>query len=129
MTDVAPATQPVRRRRRGKKAPRHAFDRRTRLARRAIRLAAIFREHLGEDAADPAVEAAIQRCAETTALSEHLRAQMFAGKAVSAETVLRLTRTADLLARTLGLGLDRRRQAQRPVDVGPSLGDLFGGSP
>src|SRR5262245_30377119 len=43
-TDVAVAKQPRRRRKRGKKAPRFAFDRRTRVGQKAVKLAAAFRE-------------------------------------------------------------------------------------
>ncbi len=59
------------------------------------------------------------RCAEVTALAEVTRAKMLRGEQVSTETVLRLSRTADLLTRKLGL--DHRK----PQPQTPSLGDYI----
>ena len=99
---VAAVVPPVRRRHRGPK-PRQPFDKRTLLGRRVVELAATFRARLGEDAGDPVMSTAIRRCAETVALSEDLRARMLRGEAVSADDVLRITRTADALTRRLHL--------------------------
>jgi hypothetical protein len=55
MTHVDAATEPRPRRKRPKKLPRHAYDRRRRLGRRVIALAEAFRQRIGpaEVAADP----------------------------------------------------------------------------
>jgi hypothetical protein len=118
MTQVDAAVPPVRRRRRGPK-PRQPFDKRTLLGRRVVELIGTFRARLGAEAADAVVDAAVQRCAEVTALAEVMRAKMLRGEKVSTETVLRLSRTADLLTRKLGL--DKKPQASG----GPSLADLL----
>jgi hypothetical protein len=119
MTPVDAAAEPVRRRKRSKKLPRHPYDRRRALGRRITALVRYFRERLGPDADDPVTNAAVMRCAEVTALAEHHRAKMLRGERVSTETVLRLSRTADLLTRKLGL--DHRK----PQPVGPSLADIM----
>jgi hypothetical protein len=99
---VVAGTVRKKKRRYGPK-PRVPYDKRYALARRVKALAIVFRERLGAEAADPIVAAAIARCAETTALSEVARAKALRGEDVNPETVLRLTRTADLLTRQLGL--------------------------
>ena len=58
------------------------------------------------------VSTAIRRAAETTALSEDLRARALRGESVSPDDVLRSSRTADLMTRRLHL--DRRK----PVTMG-----------
>src|SRR5437899_1979727 len=87
-----------------KRRARVQIDKRYALGRRVKTLVAIFRARLGPDADDPVLDAAIRRAAETVALSEHLRARMLRGEPnVSADDVLRLSRTADLLTRRLQL--------------------------
>jgi hypothetical protein len=107
MTSVDPAVSPPRRRKRGPKPPRHVFDRRTRVGRRAVELAKAFCQTLGVDASDLALAAAIRRAAEVTALAEHLRARALRGEDVSPDDVLRMSRTSDALIRRLHL--DRHR--------------------
>jgi hypothetical protein len=118
MVLLATAMPPKRRRRRGPK-PRQPFDKRTLLGRRVVELIATFRARLQADADDPVAAAAIRRAAEVTALAERWRARMLRGERVSTETVLRLTRTADLLTRKLGLD----RHIAPPS--GPSLADIM----
>jgi hypothetical protein len=115
MAHVDTATEPTWRRKRSKKPPRHAFDRRTRMGRRAVQLVATFSQRLGADADDPVMSAAIRRCAETVALSESLRARALRGEPVSADDVLRITRTADVLTRRL-LHLGQRAQRAPTLD-------------
>ena len=110
MTSIDTTVSPPRRRKRGPKPPRHVFDRRTRVGRRAVALAKAFRARIGPDGDDPITSTAIRRCAETVALSEDLRARMLRGEAVSPDDVLRTTRAADALTRRLHL--DRHRPAQ-----------------
>jgi GAF domain len=120
MAHVDIAIEPTWRRKRPKKPPRYAFDRRKRLGRRAKELVAIFRERIGPDVADdPVMSTAIRRCAETVALSEDLRARMLRGEAVSPDDVLRTTRAADALTRRLHL--DRHNVAQRPPTLSEYL--------
>jgi hypothetical protein len=116
ITELSPRSERVRR----KKLPRHAYDRRSRLARRIATLAETYRAKLGPVADDPVIAAAITRAAETVALSEDMRARMLRGDAVSPDDVLRMTRTADFLTRKL-LALERR---DKP-DAGPSLDDIM----
>jgi hypothetical protein len=118
MVLLAAVMPPKRRRRRGPK-PRQPFDKRTLLGRRVMQLVGTFRERLGAEADDPLVAAAIRRAAEVTALAERWRSRMLRGERVSTETVLRLTRTADLLTRKLGL--DRHK----PQQAGPTLADVI----
>jgi hypothetical protein len=118
MVLLAAVMPPKRRRRRGPK-PRQPFDKRTLLGRRVVELVDTFRVRLGVEADDPLVAAAIRRAAETVALAEKWRARMLRGERVSTETVLRLTRTADLLTRKLGL------DKPRPQPAGPSLADYL----
>ena len=89
--------------------PRQPFDKRTLLGRRAVELVSVFRERLGSDATDPVLDAAIRRAAETTALSESLRARMLRGENVSPDDVLRTTRAADALTRRLHLDRHKAR--------------------
>jgi hypothetical protein len=119
MTQVDAIVPPVRYRHRGRK-PRQPFDKRTLLGRRVVELEATFRQRLGEDANDPITATAIRRAAETTALSEHLRAQMLRGAPVSADDVLRSSRTADLLTRRLHLDRHNATQ-QKPVSLSDYL--------
>jgi hypothetical protein len=81
--------------------PRTRFDARYVLGRRVKLLMGLFCERLGPDADDPVTFAAIMRCAEVAGLAEHHRAKMLRGERVSTETVLRLSRTADMLTRRL----------------------------
>lgn len=90
---------PPRRNRLGLPAPIR-FDKRSALGRRVEELVGLLRSR-ALDPDDPLVATEIQRCAETIVISEDLRAQMLRGEPVSAETVLRATRTADLLTRRL----------------------------
>ncbi len=110
--------------RRNHRRARARFDARLVIGRRVRQLMAIFRDRLGPDADDPVTNAAVMRCAEVTALAEHMRGKMLRGEKVSVESTLRLSRTADLLTRKLGLGLDFDRH-KRPD--GPSLGELLNG--
>ena len=107
MTNVDTAVSPPRRRKRGPKPPRHVFDRRTRVGRRAVALANAFRQKLDVDASDPVMAAAITRAAEVTALAEHLRARALRGDpTASVDDALRLSRTAEAMTRRL---IDRHK--------------------
>src|SRR4051794_28293216 len=75
MTQVDSAVSPVHRRKRPKKLPAHAFDRRTRMGRRAVPLAATFGRRLGQDAADPILQVQIERAARLVAFSKQLSAR------------------------------------------------------
>jgi hypothetical protein len=83
---------------------------------------AVFHQRIGPDADDPITATAIRRAAETVALSEDLRGRMLRGENISADDVLRASRTADLLTRRLHL--DRHKRPE-----GPSLELLNGGVP
>jgi hypothetical protein len=116
------------RRRKRKKLPRHAYDRRSRLGRRIRTLVGAFRARLAEDAvADPVVNAAVDRAAELTALAENLRQRALRGERVPPDDIVRTARLADQSVRALRL--DRR---DKPDD-GPSLDDIMresgGGAP
>jgi len=122
--DVKPAKAKPNKRRR-----RRPFDRRYGPGRRVLQLEAMFKARLGAAADDPVTATAIARAAETVALSEHLRARMLRGEAVSADDTLRATRTAELLTRRLLARVERQ-----PLDHGPSLADIMregndGGAP
>jgi hypothetical protein len=106
---------------RNKRRARVLIDSRTALGRRVKELVQVFRERLGPDAEDPVMATAIRRAAETTALSEDLRAKMLRGAVVSPDDVLRTTRAADALTRRLHLD----RHTPKPA---PSLGDLLRGA-
>jgi hypothetical protein len=110
--DSRPVTSPtpVRKRRNHRKA-RKPFDRRFALGRRVHELVQLLTARC-PDADDPITATAIRRAAETTALSEHLRARMLRGEPVSADDVLRASRTADLLTRRLEL--DRKPKPSSP---------------
>lgn len=97
---------PKKKRRNHRKAKK-PIDGRFVLGRRVHALVEVFRERLGPDADDPVTAIAIRRAAETTALSEHLRAQMLRGEPISPDDALRASRTADLMTRRLHL--DRRK--------------------
>ena len=86
---------------------------------RVKQLVAIFRARIGADADDPVTDAAIRRAAETVVLSEHLRARALRGEDVSADDVLRLSRTADLLTRRLQLDKHKAQPS------GPTLSDYL----
>jgi len=103
--------KPPKRRRNHRKAKK-PFDGRFVLGRRVHALVEMFSERLSPDADDPIMAAAIRRAAETTALSEDLRARMLRGEDVSPDDVLRTTRAADALTRRLQL--DRRKPASAP---------------
>jgi hypothetical protein len=94
-----------------KRRARVQIDHRYAIGRRVKELVDVFRARIGSDADDPVTSTAIRRCAETVALSEDLRARMLRGEGVSADDVLRASRTADLLTRRLHLG---RNTAQQP---------------
>jgi hypothetical protein len=95
---VTRATKP-----RNKRRALARVDHRFAIGRRIKQLVAVFSARIGADAADPVTSTAIRRCAETVALSEDLRARMLRGEKVSADDVLRSSRTADLLTRRLRL--------------------------
>ena len=82
MAHVDAATEPVRRRKRPKKLPRHAYDRRKRLGRRITALVELFRERLGpaEVAADPVLAAQVERAARLTAIAEEVSARALRGR-------------------------------------------------
>jgi hypothetical protein len=100
--------------RRNHRRARARFDKRYAIGRRVKQLMAIFRDRLGPDADDPVTNAAVMRCAEVTALAEVTRGKMLRGERVSTETVLRLSRTADLLTRKLGLDRAKPRELALP---------------
>jgi hypothetical protein len=119
MTQVDAVVSPGRRRKRPKKLPAHAFDRRTRMGRRAVQLAATFSQRLGEDAADPILQVQIERAAQLVAYSEVLSARALrADPAVCPDDVIRASRAADHAMRRLNL--DRHK-----VQSGPSLTQLL----
>jgi hypothetical protein len=104
MTQVDAVVSPARRRKRPKKLPAHAFDRRTRMGRRAVQLAATFGQRLGEDAADPILQVQIERAARLVAYSEQLSARALrADPAVCPDDVIRASRAADHAMRRLNL--------------------------
>jgi hypothetical protein len=108
-----PAETATRRRRNHAKAPK-SYDGRLAIGRRVRELENVFRTRLGPDVADdPVMSTAIRRCAETVALSEHLRARMLRGENVSPDDVLRTTRAADALTRRLYL--DRSTPKREPT--------------
>jgi hypothetical protein len=98
----------VKRRKRNHRRARKRVDGRTALGLRVKALVACFSDRL-PDADDVMVRTAVQRAAEMVALSEDLRGRMLRGELVSADDVLRLTRTADLMVRRLHL--DRKPPA------------------
>jgi hypothetical protein len=108
------ADRPVKRYRR----PGKPFDKRTRAGRRTKQLVELFTARLGDAASDPITATAIKRCAETTALSEDLRARVLRGEAIPPDDVNRASRTADLMTRRL---LERAK----PQPMGPTLSDLL----
>lgn len=107
-TAVASQT-PAPKRRNHRKAPK-PYDGRYAIGRRVRELVDVFRTRVGPDADDPIAATEIRRAAETVALSEDLRARMLRGENISADDVLRASRTADLLTRRLHL--DRRNATQ-----------------
>jgi hypothetical protein len=110
---------PTRRRKRGKKLPAHAFDRRTRTGRRAVQLAATFSQRLGDDAGDPILQVQVERAARLVAFSEHLSARALrADPAISPDDVVRASRAADHAMRRLHLD----RHVRRP----PTLAEYIG---
>jgi hypothetical protein len=125
MDHVTTVDQAVRQRRRrhyasrGRKLPT-PFDRRTRVGRRTAALADIFRERIGVDAADPILNAAVERAAQLMALSEAAAARALrADPSVTLDDVVRLSRAADQAVRRLQLD---RHKAQ---PVGPTLSDIL----
>lgn len=117
-TTRAVAIKPTRNGRRA----RVLIDRRYVLGRRVFELVGVFRARVA-DPDDPITAAAIARAAETTALSESLRARMLRGEAVSPDDVLRLTRTADLLTRRLHLDQRNAKQVPSLADYLAARGD------
>src|SRR5215472_9009361 len=112
---VIAAKSAAKRRRRHRDHPLEPFDKRTVIGKRVKQLTTVFRERLGADADDPITAAAIRRAAETTALSEDLRARMLRGEpVVSIDHMTRLSRTADLLTRRLHLD---RYKVQQPRET------------
>jgi hypothetical protein len=112
---VAAVVSPFRRRKRGKKLPAHAFDRRTRMGRRAVQLAATFNARLGEDAGDLVLQVQVERAAQLVAYSEVLSARALrADPAVCPDDVVRLTRLADISVRRLNLDRHKRRLPRLP---------------
>jgi hypothetical protein len=65
--------------RRNKGHARVQIDKRHALGRRVKELAEAFTARLGPDANEMVLATAIRRCAETVALSEHLRARLLRG--------------------------------------------------
>lgn len=118
MTQVDAAVSPARRRKRTKRLPAHVFDRRTRMGRRAVQLAATFCARLGEDASDPILQVQVERAAQLVAYSEVLQARALRGQAISPDDVIRASRAADHAMRRLNLD---RHQAPS----GPTLADLL----
>jgi hypothetical protein len=112
--DSSPVASPTPRKRRNHRPAPKRFDGRYALGRRVRELVELFTARIGPDADDKITATAIRRAAETTALSEHLRARMLRGEVVSADDVLRASRTADLLTRRL---LERAK----PRPSAPSL--------
>jgi hypothetical protein len=98
VTNATPA-----KRKPNKRRAKVRIDHRFALGRRIKHLTAIFRAKLGPDADDPVMDAAVRRAAEVTVLSEQMRAKMLRGERVNTETMLRLSRTADLAVRRLRL--------------------------
>jgi hypothetical protein len=115
---VAVASQTPAPKRRNHRKARKPFDGRYVIGKRVKELVDVFRTRIGPDADDPITATAIRRAAETVALSEDLRARMLRGENISADDVLRASRTADLLTRRLHL--DRHKRPE-----GPSLADLL----
>ena len=110
---------PTRRRKRGKKLPAHAFDRRTRTGRRAVQLAATFSQRLGDDAGDLVLQVQVERAAQLVAYSEVLSARALrADPAVNPDDVIRASRAADHAMRRLHLD---RHVAQRPPTLAEYL--------
>jgi hypothetical protein len=79
-----------------------AIDGRFRVAKRAKRLAARFREVLGDREHTVELEASIRRAAELCAIGEQLRADMLRGRAVSADDLVRVERLSAAAVRALG---------------------------
>jgi hypothetical protein len=104
---ASPTPAPKRRNHRKAHKP---YDARFAIGRRVKELVDVFRARIGPDADDPVTSTAIRRCAETVALSEDMRARMLRGEAISADDVLRATRTADLMTRRLHLGRNTAQQ-------------------
>jgi hypothetical protein len=102
-----------------KRHRRHRYDRRTRIGRRvrALVMALRGRLHLNGGPLDPLLTAQIERCAETIAISEALRARAMRGEPIAADDVVRASRSADFLTRQL------LAKAEPSM---PSLGDLLG---
>src|SRR5262245_59168997 len=121
MSDTVTAMQdnyPAKRRRSKRRLPRHAFDRRSRVGRRAKVLARLYRERLGPDASDPLLAIQIEKTASLVALSEIVTAKAIAGADIAADDVVRLNRLCDLNLRRLRL--DRHVPPR-----GQSLGDIL----
>jgi hypothetical protein len=121
---------PKRKRSRGKHtAPRHAFDRRTRIGKRAIALARAFRERLADAAADPIVSVHIEKAARLTAYAEQLAARALNDDPrVTADDVIRAARASDLALRRAGLHdrpLRRSRGLAAAPSGAPSLADVL----
>jgi len=119
----AVAARPTRNGRRA----RVLIDKRYAIGRRIKALVSVFRARIGPDADDPITATAVARAAETIALSASLRARMLRGEAVSADDVLRLTRTADALTRRLCL--DHHNATQKPLSLSDYLAARGGSTP
>jgi hypothetical protein len=107
-----------------KRRARARFDGRYALGRRAKTLTAEFSARVIEQGGNPddaLVAIEIMNCAEVTALAEVMRGRLLNGEQVNAETVLRLSRTSDLLTRKL---LGRKPRAA----PGPSLAQYLSGA-
>jgi hypothetical protein len=121
MTQVDAVVSPTRRRKRPKKLPAHAFDRRTRMGRRAVQLAATFSQRLGDDAGDLVLQVQVERAAQLVAYSEVLSARALrADPAVCPDDVIRASRAADHAMRRLRLD---RNVAQRVQTLDEYLDD------
>ena len=118
-----PATPQRRKRKHWNKLPRHGFDRRTRIGRRALTLAALYRERLGSDAADPLLANAIERAAHLVALCEDLTARSLRGQDIPPDDVVRLNRLCDLQLRRLKLD---RHQPPATESVADYLARTYG---
>jgi hypothetical protein len=114
----------VTRRKRVRTKSDHArvrLDKRFAIGKRVTELVAIFRQRLGPDADDPLMQTAIERTAETIALSEQVRARVLRGDlTVSIDDALRLSRSAE--AMTKRLCLDRHKQPAATPSLQQYLG-------
>jgi len=109
-------------RKRRRSAPRKSLDGRTWIAKRMRVLREHYLSALGDRNLTVDLEGRISKAAELSALAEDLRARMLRGERdVCADDLVRMQRLADASVRALGL--DRKREADRPK--GQTLGALL----